>query len=301
MASDEGIRLNKFLASCGVGSRRACDEIVLQGQVEINGRPCLNPAERVQPKDFVKVGGKRVQAKRTTTIIFNKPRGLVCSKDDELGRDTIYSALPVTLAHLNHVGRLDRDSEGLLVLTNDGALAHALLHPSKEVEKEYLVTANQPVTDDHLNLFLSGVYVEDGKVKLRAREIERLSPRRLRIVLTTGYKRQIREMLKALGYGVQRLVRVRIGAFIIGTMEPGAWAQLDAVEIDALGRNPKTRQRPKAKREAPPAPPRRGAATSGKPTSSKSRPPAKKSARPPGRKDGPPRRTAKKAARRPKF
>ncbi|MCU0797060.1 MAG: pseudouridine synthase [Akkermansiaceae bacterium] len=295
MASDEGIRLNKFLASCGVGSRRACDEMVLQGQVELNGRPCLNPAERILPKDFVKVGGKRVQAKRTTTIIFNKPRGLVCSKDDELGRDTIYAALPVTLAHLNHVGRLDRDSEGLLVLTNDGALAHALLHPSKEIEKEYLVTANQPVTDEHLDLFLSGVYVAEGKVKLRAREIERLSPRRLRIVLTTGYKRQIREMLKALGYGVQRLVRIRIGAFSIGTMEPGAWAQLDAVEIDALGRNPKARQRPKAKREAPL---RRSGTES-------ARGPAKKKARPakgrPDRDERTPPRPAKKAGRRPKF
>ncbi|MBB5350069.1 23S rRNA pseudouridine2605 synthase [Haloferula luteola] len=267
MNDSDGIRLNKFLASCGVGSRRACDAQVQQGHVEINGKVCLNPAERVTLTDFVKVDGKRVQPKRTTTIAFNKPRGLVCSKDDELGRSTIFEALPVQLSHLNHVGRLDRDSEGLLILTNDGQLAQTLLHPSKDVEKEYLVTANQHLADEHLDQFLRGIFVEEGKVKLRAKEIERLSPRRLRIVLTTGYKRQIRVMLEAMGYTVQRLVRVRIGSFHLNDMPPGAWVPLEAEEIAALSVNPRVKARPKAKREVP--------ADRRKPSSSK-RPPGKK-------------------------
>ncbi len=251
MNDSDGIRLNKYLASCGVGSRRACDAMVQDGHVEINGQPCLNPAERVSPGDFVRVDGKRVQPKRTTTIAFNKPKGLVCSKDDELGRQTIFEALPVTLSHLNHVGRLDRDSEGLLVLTNDGNLAQSMLHPSKDVEKEYFVTANQPVSDEHLDQFLRGIFVEEGKIKLRAKEIERLSPRRLRIVLTTGYKRQIRVMLEAMGYGVQRLVRVRIGSLFLNDLPIGGYRQLEAAEIEALTTNPNTRQRAKAKREVP--------------------------------------------------
>lgn len=251
MTDSDGTRLNKFLASCGVGSRRACDALVQDGHVEINGQPCMNPAERVQEGDFVKVDGKRVQPKRTTTIAFHKPKGLVCSKDDELGRHTIFEALPVQLSHLNHVGRLDRDSEGLLILTNDGNLSQSLLHPSKDVEKEYLVTANQQIDDAHLDQFLRGIFVENGKVKLRAKEIERLSPRRLRIVLTTGYKRQIRVMLEAMGYTVQRLLRVRIGSLYLNDIPEGGWVLLEPNEIEALLVNPKSKPRVKARRDAP--------------------------------------------------
>lgn len=239
MSADEGIRLNKFLASCGVGSRRACDALVQEGHVEINGKPCLNPAERVEPSDFVKVNGKRVQAKQTNTVMFYKPRGYVCSREDELGRDTIYTILPPVLQHLHHVGRLDRDSEGLLILTNDGDLSQQLMHPSKSVEKEYIVTANQPVLNEHLDLFLSGVYVE--KQRMRAKEVQRLSSRRYRIVLETGLKRQIRQMFLTLGYKVEKLVRIRIGRLILGDFPEGAWRPLDPIEIEALKENPKVR------------------------------------------------------------
>ncbi|WP_075091044.1 pseudouridine synthase [Haloferula sp. BvORR071] len=236
---DEGIRLNKFLASCGVGSRRACDTLVQEGHVEINGKPCLNPAERVEPNDFVKVDGKRVQAKQTNTVMFYKPRGYVCSREDELGRETIYTILPPILQHLHHVGRLDRDSEGLLILTNDGDLSQKLMHPSKSVEKEYIVTANQPVLNEHLDLFISGIYVEN--VRMKAKEVQRLSSRRYRIVLETGLKRQIRQMFLTLGYKVEKLVRIRIGRLILGDFPMGAWRPLEQVEIDALQQNPKVR------------------------------------------------------------
>ena len=233
----EGIRLNKFLASCGVGSRRACDAMVQEGHVEINGKPCLNPAHRVEPSDFVRVDGKRVQAKQTSTVLFYKPRGYVCSREDELGRDTIYTILPPVLQHLHHVGRLDRDSEGMLILTNDGDLSQQLMHPSKLVEKEYIVTSNQPVLNEHLDLFRSGVYVE--KVRLRAKDVQRLSSRRYRIVLETGLKRQIRQMFLTLGYQVQRLVRIRIGTLQLGDFPVGAWRPLEAEEIERLQVNPK--------------------------------------------------------------
>lgn len=235
----EGTRLNKFLASCGVGSRRACDVLVQEGHVEINGKPCLNPAHSVEPGDFVRVDGKRVQAKETSTVLFYKPRGYVCSREDELGRDTIYTILPPVLQHLHHVGRLDRDSEGLLILTNDGDLSQALMHPSKLVEKEYLVTSSQPVLNEHLDLFVTGVFVE--KVRMRAKEVQRISSRRYRIVLETGLKRQIRMMFQTLGYQVQKLVRIRIGTLELEDFPVGAWRPLEDKEIARLQVNPKTK------------------------------------------------------------
>ncbi|MGB6221296.1 pseudouridine synthase [Haloferula sp.] len=242
----DGTRLNKYLASCGVGSRRACDLLVQEGHVEINGHPCLSPAQKVQPGDFVKVDGRRVIAKQTNVIMMHKPRGLVCTKADELGRNTIYELLPGSLQHLNHVGRLDRESEGLLIMTNDGTLSQSLLHPSKNIEKEYIVTANQIVRDDHLDQFLSGLYTEDGK--LQAKEIERLSPRRIRIVLITGHKRQIRMMFKTLGYSVQRLVRIRIGSFQLTDIPPGKWRPISEEEIALIKTNPEKKKRIKARR-----------------------------------------------------
>jgi 23S rRNA pseudouridine2605 synthase len=233
----EGTRLNKFLASCGIGSRRACDALVQGGTVEINGKICMNPAERVGPGDHVKVDGKRVAEKETGVIAFHKPRGLVCSHDDEYGRDTIYHALPHSLYHFHHVGRLDRDSEGLLILTNDGAISQSMMHPSNAIEKEYIVTVNQPVLPEHLDLFVNGIYVE--KEKLKAKDLERLSARRLRIILDSGQKRQIRLMCQALGYKVLKLMRIRIGSFELTDIPMGKYRPLDPKEIALLTVNPK--------------------------------------------------------------
>src|SRR6218665_3937585 len=201
---NDGTRLNKYLASCGVGSRRACDELIQTGRVEGNGSPCLNMGTRIGHGDHVKLDGKRVVPNDVAILAFHKPRGFVCTREDELGRETIYDFLPPTLHTLHHVGRLDRDSEGLLILTNDGDLSQSLMHPSKLVEKEYLVTSNQPILNEHLDLFKSGVYVE--KVRMRAKDVQRISSRRYRIVLETGLKRQIRMMFQTLGYQVQKLV-----------------------------------------------------------------------------------------------
>ena len=292
----EGTRLNKFLASCGVGSRRACDALVQEGHVEINGKPVLNPAHRVEPGDFVRVDGRRVQAKETSTVMFFKPRGYVCSREDELGRDTIYTILPPVLQHLHHVGRLDRDSEGLLILTNDGELSQMLTHPSKLVEKEYLVTANQPVLNEHLDLFKTGVFIE--KTRMRAKSVDRLSSRRYRIVLETGLKRQIRLMFQALGYQVQKLVRVRIGTLGLDDLPLGGWRPLDASEIARLQVNPK----PKIARRPGVKPAKKAAAKPGRPAApaGRTKPAGKSSPRSsgPGR---PPaaRSTPKKTAKRP--
>ena len=228
----EGVRLNKYLASCGVGSRRACDELIASGRVEVNGSPCVKLAPRVTETDSVRVDGKRVFPKEEIVVIFHKPRGYVCTRSDELGRETIYSLLPASLSALHHVGRLDTDSEGMLILTNDGDLSQQLMHPSKSVEKEYLVTSNQAFENAHLDQFLAGVFTEEGK--LRAKHIERISARRIKVVLDHGAKRQIRVMFEALGYQVTKLLRVRIGNLWLGDLEIGRWAVLNAKEVKML-------------------------------------------------------------------
>lgn len=248
MATEEGVRLNKYLASCAVGSRRACDALIKAGHVEVNGSPCVNLGTRISAGDHVKVDGKRVVPKEVTIVAFHKPRGYVCTREDELGRDTIYTLLPGAMHSLHHVGRLDRDSEGLLILTNDGDLSQQLMHPSKSVEKEYLVTSNQAFENAHLDQFLEGVYTPEGKLK--AKRIERLSARRIRVVLDHGAKRQIRVMFETLGYQVTKLLRVRIGALWLGDLEPGRWATLNAPEIEMLLGNPE----PERKRKTEPAP-----------------------------------------------
>lgn len=238
----EGTRLNKYLASCAVGSRRACDELIQAGRVDVNGRPCTKLATRILPGDHVKVDGRRVAPREPVIVAFHKPRGYVCTREDELRRETIYALLPKSLHALHHVGRLDLDSEGLLILTNDGDLSQRLMHPSKSVEKEYLVTANQAFESAHLDQFLEGVYTEGGK--LRAKAIERLSARRIRVVLEHGAKRQIRVMFEAMGYTVTRLLRVRIGQLWLGDLAPGHWAVLTPPEVEMLlGAAPPVRKR----------------------------------------------------------
>jgi pseudouridine synthase len=230
-------RLNKYLASCGVASRRACDELIANGHVEINGRPCLTPGAKVKEGDHVKLDGKRITVLRHTTILLNKPRGLVCTKEDELNRETIYALLPTSLQHLHHVGRLDAESEGLLLLTNDGDLTQKLMHPSNKVEKEYLVTVNQPFLQEHLDLFLTGVYTKEGK--LSAKALRRESSRRVSMILDQGAKRQIRVMMDTLSYQVTKLVRVRIGSLWGGDLEVGRHAILDDDTIRLATTNPR--------------------------------------------------------------
>ncbi len=239
-AESQGIRLNKYLASCGVGSRRACDALIQEGGVFINNSSCINPATRVDADDVVRVGRKIVSPKTTEVILLNKPPGLVCSSSDELGRETIYDILPPHLRHLKNVGRLDKESEGLLVLTNDGDLALKLTHPRQKVEKEYLVTLNQAFANELIDKLIAGVYTPEGRA--RAKSIRRISPRRVSVVLETGLKRQIRYMFEAVHLKVTKLVRTRIGLLQGGGLELGSWRALEEDEIVALQLNPKPRR-----------------------------------------------------------
>ncbi|MFK7910336.1 MAG: pseudouridine synthase [Akkermansiaceae bacterium] len=253
--TSQGTRLNKFLASCGVGSRRACDAIIQEGRVYVNNAICDNPATRVTSDDVVRLGKKIVSPRTTEVVLFNKPRGLVCTAKDELGRETIYAALPQKLHHLKNVGRLDKESEGIIVLTNDGDLALTLTHPRQKVEKEYIVTLNQAFQNEVMDKLTAGVHTPEGRAA--AKSIRRLSPRRVSVVLETGLKRQIRLMFEAVHLRVTKLVRVRIGSLTGEGMEPGEWRSLEPSEIEALGVNPKPRRQAadveRAKRHRPAA------------------------------------------------
>jgi len=232
MNQPQGIRLNKYLASAGVGSRRACDTMVQQGEVVINGETCLSPGYRVQPEDFIKVNGRRIEPLEIQSIVLHKPAGLVCTRSDENNRATIYELLPPRLHHLAHVGRLDLDSEGLLILSNDGELTQALTHPSHKIEKLYQVTTENAFENSILNQLEKGVFTEVGKA--RAVSVKRISSRRLEMVLNTGLKRQIRYMIQAVGHRVKRLVRLKIGELTLDTLKPGKWRVFGKSERDGL-------------------------------------------------------------------
>ncbi len=231
--AEGGIRLNKYLASCGVASRRGSDALIQNGEVLVNGEVCLKPSYRVQPGDQIRASGKRLEPLREESIVFHKPAGLVCSRNDEEGKPTIYQLLPGRLQHLMHVGRLDLESEGLLILSNDGELTQALTHPKHNVQKLYHVTLEQAFDNAIIPMLEKGVYSEEiGKV--RAHSVKRLSSRRLAMVLTTGKKRQIRYMIQAVHHRVKRLTRLKIGPLELGDLKVGKWRLLTPQEREAL-------------------------------------------------------------------
>ncbi len=241
--ADKGVRLNRFLASCGVGSRRACDEYIVQGRVELNGKIVVELASRVLPGDHVKFDGKLLREQAPLTLVLNKPRQFLCTKSDPQGRDTIYQLLPKTFAKLHYVGRLDYDSSGLLLMTSSGDLTERLTHPRYHVEKEYEVQIDRPYDPESTARLLEGIPLTEGLA--RAERIELDGKRRLRIVLTQGYNRQIRRMLSKLGYKVVRLERVRIGGLVLPDLSTGDYRILSPREIETACANPAPRKRRK--------------------------------------------------------
>ena len=192
-----GIRINKFLASCGIDSRRVADRLIGEGRVEVNGKVIDTPGMRVTEKDFVKVDGRHMTPMEEVVVLLNKPRGYVCSREAQGAIGTVYDLLPPRLRHLNYVGRLDADSEGLLIMTNKGELTQILSHPTGGIEKEYWVTVDQNFDNSVLMQFLRGVRIPEGNA--RAKYVCRASARRACIVLEQGLKRQVRQMFQCLG------------------------------------------------------------------------------------------------------
>ena len=199
----------------------------------VNGRRVQELATSIEAGDRVTADGREVSAAEHLTLVLYKPPKVMSTKSDPQGRLTLYDLLPPHYRHLHYVGRLDNDSEGLIVMTNDGALTQKLTHPSHKVDKEYIVTTDRPFRKEMIEKILKGIPLEEGLA--RAVAVHPISPRRLIVVLQQGLNRQIRRMFEALGFEVERLIRSRIGSLTIEHLKPGKWRVLRPDEVKRLG------------------------------------------------------------------
>lgn len=240
MPSDEKLeRLQKVLAAAGVGSRRACEELIIQGRVTVNGR-VARIGDKVDAETAeIYVDGDRVVTNRNLVYLaFNKPRGVVSTMADEKGRAAISDYLGHVTERVYHVGRLDADSEGLLLLTNDGDLAHRLMHPSFGIPKTYRCEVVGPLPRHVGRQLLAGVELADGPAKLDSFRVIDTFGRSayVEVVLHEGRKHIVRRMFDAVGHPVTRLIRVAIGTVRLGNLRPGHTRVLTNAEIAALFR-----------------------------------------------------------------
>ena len=226
------VRLNRYLALCGLGSRRSCEEIILRGGVRVNGRAVRELAVVVQAGDTVFALGREVRPAAVRYLVLHKPKGYLSSRQSQGGKPTVYELLPRDGVSLPHVGRLDAESEGLLLFTNNGELAQSLTHPSRHVEKEYEVILTSAFNPADTAKLLKGIYLEEGRAKAFHVQIE--GANNLRLVLKQGINRQIRRMFAALGYKVKRLTRLRLGPLKLGRLRRGAWRDLTKWEVELL-------------------------------------------------------------------
>ena len=235
------MRLNRYLARCGVASRRAADRLIEQGRIQVNGVVIRELATQVQPgEDCVRVEGREVRLPdQSVYLMLNKPAGYDVTRHDRFAERTVFDLLPDDLpGEVQAVGRLDRPTTGLLILTSDGELAHRLMHPRYEIEKVYITRANKPATKAQLKKFVSGVQLSDGPA--RALRVQTIGgdrgPPALRIVMTLGRKRIVRRLCQAVGYDLTHLHRERIGSLKLIALAPGEHRRLTDKEIEALRR-----------------------------------------------------------------
>ena len=227
----EDMRLNKYLSDAGYCSRREADRLIAEGKVTVDGKTAQT-GMRVTGDQLVKVCGKTVsRGDELVLIALNKPRGIVCTTDRKREKNNIadYMKYPV---RIYPVGRLDKDSEGLILLTNDGSLVNHILKARTFHEKEYVVTVDKELTDDFLNNMAGGVALEEATT--RPCKVKKRTDHTFSIILTQGLNRQIRRMCAALGYKVVRLKRIRIMNIRLGSLKTGRWRHVTAEEIEEL-------------------------------------------------------------------
>jgi 23S rRNA pseudouridine2605 synthase len=243
MPEEEGIRLQKALSQAGIASRRAGENLIARGRVEVNGEVITEQGRRVDPTvDVIRVDGKRVPPQASHRyLVLNKPQGVVCAMQDTHGRRTVAEFVPEGV-RLFHVGRLDAETEGLLVLTNDGDFAQRLTHPSYEVPKTYLAEITGEISEATLKKLRAGIELEDGPITPdEVKLVQRSGGRSLvRVVLHSGRNRIVRRIFDFLGHPVERLSRLAIGPVRLGTLQSGSTRELTSDELgqllDLLGR-----------------------------------------------------------------
>ncbi|HEY8479411.1 MAG TPA: pseudouridine synthase [Spirillospora sp.] len=237
MSEKEGVRLQKVLAEAGIGSRRYCEELIGEGRVTVDGKKVFRFGERVDPRTAViHVDGKRVETRpEMRYYAINKPRGVVSTMADEKGRKSLADYVDVP-ERLFHVGRLDTDTEGLILLTNNGELSYRLTHPKYGVPKTYLAEIHGPIPRDLGRRLRAGVTLEDGPAKAdRFRIFDQVGKRVLvEITLHEGRKHIVRRMLKHVGFPVQQLARIEFGPIRLGALKPGTLRALTVSEVGEL-------------------------------------------------------------------
>lgn len=229
----EQIRLNKYLAQCGVCSRRDADKLIESGKVLVNG-VIAGMGQMISPDDCVQVGKKVLQGREKKVVLAcYKPIGVTCTERDPHANRKITDLIKYPV-RVTYAGRLDKDSEGLLLLTNDGALIDAMMRGANGHEKEYIVKVDKEVTEAFVDKMAQGLYLRELKVTTRPCEVVVIGKYTFKIVLTQGLNRQIRRMCKELGYQVKELKRVRVMNIQLGNLKPGAYRELTGQETQEL-------------------------------------------------------------------
>ena len=228
------MRINKYLATCGLGSRRTVEKIILQGRVTLNKKIVTNLATTVSDKDLVMVDGKPVKlVSRKIYIMLNKPKGYVTTRSDEKNRSTVFDLVKIN-ERIFPIGRLDLQSEGLLFLTNDGDLANALMHPKFKAVKVYRVRLDRNFDQEDFKPLTEGLELDDGMTAPCQAYYYTAEKNRIEIKLREGRNRQVRRMMEALGYKAVTLKRVQVGPLILGSLPRGRWRHLLAKEVRML-------------------------------------------------------------------
>ena len=229
----EETRLNKYLASCGICSRRDADKLIEQGVVTVNGRPA-EQGMKVTARDEICVRGKKVAGRdKTVVLAYYKPIGIVCTERDVHAKKIVADQIKYPV-RVTYAGRLDKDSEGLLLMTNDGALIEAMMRGANRHEKEYIVKTTKEWTDEALSNMRGGIYLEELDVTTRPCVVEQLGPKTIRMIITQGLNRQIRRMCKTQGYEIASLKRVRVVNIELGNLKSGEYRELSEDELRSL-------------------------------------------------------------------
>jgi 23S rRNA pseudouridine2605 synthase len=231
------VRLQKFLADAGIASRRASEQVILEGRVSVNGKVVQTLGTKVDPlHDRVSVDGRALKPKRKLYIAINKPEGYICSRSDPERRKTVHDLLPREWSNLYSVGRLDYQSEGLIFYTNDGEFSLRLTHPRYGIRKKYLVTLEGEVTPEHIRQLQKGVFNQEEVLKAESGRILKSNQSHsvVELTLTEGKNREVRRMFETLGFEIERLQRTQIGPVKLGQLPRGKWRTLTEPEIKSL-------------------------------------------------------------------
>jgi 23S rRNA pseudouridine2605 synthase len=227
-------RLSKVLAAAGVASRRACEDLIFEGRVTVNGEICMVPQTMVSlNKNSITVDGESIKRpERKKYFILNKPRGFLCSSRGRTRERLVIDLFDKVEERLFTVGRLDRDTQGLIIVTNDGYFAQDVIHPSSNVEKEYLVKVDQEITAEHLQVISKGCMVEDSFCK--PTRVKKVRKGTVKVTVKEGKKREVRKLVERSGLSIRELTRIRIGDLLLGGLPEGHYRHLTPHEMDLL-------------------------------------------------------------------